>query len=136
MRGYRLKYLCTNCRIAMSRVVHKGDEMKCGRCGHSLTYVHHKFRAPPARDKQFWQVIEYIVSNGMTRTLDRGIIPRTMRDAKALVSAKLNEEIEMSSQTKRLDRIQKRNREHDIQRRRHLSAKKRQWARLARTGRP
>lgn len=109
--------------------------MKCGRCGHALSYVHHKFRAPPARDQRSWSVIEYLESVGQIRMLNRGDIPKTMREAKLVVAKQLEQEIAESSDHLRLQKNQRHRRRLEIDQKRRLAENRRRWARLARSGR-
>jgi hypothetical protein len=118
----------------MSRTFIRNSIMKCGRCGQPLSYVHHKFRAPPKRDDRFWNVIRHLESAGQIRVLDRGLIPKNMREARALIRQKREDEIARSSPHKKAMGERKLKRRNEVERKRRLADKRRYWAKLARTG--
>lgn len=132
--AHRLKYLCTTCCIAMSRPYRKDVDMKCGRCGSKLSYVHHKFRAPPKRDRKFWNVIRYLEQAGQIRTLDRGYIPKNMREAKELILKAITAERGYFSEWRRRQSEEKWYRARKIEHQRAQAIKKRRWERLAKYG--
>lgn len=134
MRAARVKYLCTTCQVSMSRWYTKNAVMKCGACGGQLSYVHHKFRAPPKRNDRFWKVIRYLEAAGQIRVLDRGSIPQNMQAARALVDRKRQAEVENSSQHKREQAHRMQRRRRDVLKKRRSAIKRRQWAKWSRTG--
>jgi len=132
---YLTKHLCTTCRIAMSRSYADDDrEFKCGRCGSPLSYVHHKFRAPPRRNVKFWNVIKFLEDADQIRLLNRGYIPRNMIEAKAMVSKKIADSADAASPQKRFEVAQKQKRVWKTEIKRRRAINKRRRARLSRTG--
>ena len=133
------KFLCTRCQIAMRRYISwpldgTRPVSTCGQCGGAMSYVHHKFRAPPKRDRKMWAVIRHLEGAGLIKVLDRGRIPQTMREAEAEIAAIREQEIEARSPTKLVEKRQKRHRAAHTERKRRQSVKARRWAQLSKYG--
>lgn len=95
--GY--KDICLKCRKAFSRGTNYTTPRleKCVDCGSKTYDVNHKFRPPKKSQIKKWEVVAYLVQNGLRYEYlykyiepgvlhqQNGIYPETMREAKELV---------------------------------------------------
>lgn len=62
------KLVCTNCQTSFS-VGNDGQDIKntakCRTCGKPAHILHHKFKPPKKKDKKHWQIIEFLLQNGL-----------------------------------------------------------------------